>query len=125
MMYVYRRPPNQLLSISRLKQYLLHEVESNQHIMRQWESARTALRNIRNKGHDPDTASWVSLKNDPRVFTNGADEKHGFIFVDDDDQSVLVVASWVIDEYGSPPHYILIPVPGQKSFLSTTTNSFT
>ncbi|ENZ3249686.1 hypothetical protein ACGHZ9_005368, partial [Escherichia coli] len=102
MMYVYRRPPNQLLSISRLKQYLLHEVESNQHIMRQWESARTALRNIRNKGHDPDTASWVSLKNDPRVFTNGADEKHGFIFVDDDDQSVLVVASWVIDEYGSP-----------------------
>ncbi|WP_252099853.1 hypothetical protein, partial [Escherichia coli] len=66
------------------------------------QSARTALRNIRNKGHDPDTASWVSLKNDPRVFTNGADEKHGFIFVDDDDQSVLVVASWVIDEYGSP-----------------------
>lgn len=105
-MYVYRRPPNQLLSISRLKQYLLHEVESNQHIMRQWESARTALRNIRNKGHDPDTASWVSLKNDPRVFTNGADEKHGFIFVDDDDQSVLVVASWVIDEYGSPSLHI-------------------
>ncbi|MCK6657906.1 hypothetical protein [Enterobacter asburiae] len=102
MMYVYRRPPNQLLSISRLKQYLLHEVESNQHIMRQWESARAALRNIRHKGHDADTASWVSLKNDPRVFTNGADEKHGLIFVDDDDQSALVVASWLIDEYGSP-----------------------
>ncbi len=26
----------------------------------------------------------------------------GSFFVDDDDQSVLVVASWVIDEYGSP-----------------------
>lgn len=94
MIYVYRRPPNQLLSVSRLKHHLLHEVESNKHIMSQWEAARTALLN---NGH-----YGISFKNDPHVFTDDAGGNHGFIFLNDDDHSFLVVASWQIEEYGMP-----------------------
>lgn len=98
-MHVYNRPPNQLLSISRLKRHLLHEVEENKAIMVHWEAARTALRNL---GHHESTASWVSLKNDPHVFTNDSEEKYGFIFVNDEDGYVFVVTSWLVEGYGPP-----------------------
>ncbi|MGX5143776.1 hypothetical protein ACWKYK_00420 [Enterobacter hormaechei] len=99
MMHVYKRPPNKLLSIARLKSHLLHEVESNKSIMTHWEAARTALRNL---GYHASIASWVSLKNDPLVFTDDAEEKYGFIFVNDEDDRVFVVTSWLVEEYGPP-----------------------
>lgn len=98
-MHVYKRPPNKLLSIARLKSHLLHEVESNKSIMTHWEVARTALRNL---GYHASIASWVSLKNDPLVFTDDAEEKYGFIFVNDEDDRVFVVTSWLVEEYGPP-----------------------
>lgn len=98
-MFVYKRPPNQLLSISRLKCHLLQDVEFNKKIMEQWESARTALRNL---GYHVSTASWVSLKNDPKVFEGKSEDQHGFIFVDEKDDSTFVVTSWLVEEYGEP-----------------------
>lgn len=97
MMFVYKRPPNQLGSIFKLKCHLLNDVASNPKILEQWESARTALRNL---GYHCSIASWVSLKNDPKVFEGKADEQHGFIFINDEDDTVFVVTSWPVEEYG-------------------------
>lgn len=98
MIYVYKREPNQLLFISRLKSKLLNEVESNHDLIMQWEQVRTALLN---SGPDVQSSSHIAPANDPKVFDWKRD-MYGFIFTSKEDGTHFVVTSWLIEEYGSP-----------------------